>query len=204
MIKRRLKYRYLILLIITILLVPIFLTTTSLEPDLEIIEEPDYITDTVMDESLPVVNTTTRIIQPYFNSSVTIAKSYYDYMADESQQEKAILSYDNTYTQNTGIDYTADSPFEVVAILNGRVIDVREDQVLGKVVEIEHDNGYISIYQSLKEVNVNKGEMVSQGQILGMSGKNELEKELENHLHFEIYDNGQSVNPLNYINKEVS
>ncbi len=205
MIKRKLKVRYSILLFLTLLIIPLFITMSSLESKIDIIEEePDYITDEVIEQSLPVVNTEVRTIPPYIAQNVKVAKSYYDYKADETSQINAISIHDNTYTQNTGIDYVADTPFEVVAILNGTVINVKNDEVLGKTIEVQHDNGYISIYQSLNEVNVNKGDNISQGQILGMSGKNELEKDLENHLHFEIYDNGQSVNPLNYINKKIA
>jgi len=50
---------------------------------------------------------------------------------------------------------------------------------------------------------VKKGDVVTQGQILGKSGTNELDKDLGNHLHFEVYDNGQSINPNRYLNKEV-
>ena len=48
-----------------------------------------------------------------------------------------------------------------------------------------------------------KNDKIKQGQVIGKSGTNELDKEIGNHLHFEIYENGSSVNPLNYLNKEV-
>ena len=89
------------------------------------------------------------------------------------------------------------------AVLDGEVTNIKEDEVLGKIVEISHDNKYVSIYQSLSEINVKKGDIVSQGQILGKSGKNELDKELGNHLHFEMYVGGQTVDPLLYLNKDV-
>ena len=71
----------------------------------------------------------------------------------------------------------------------------------GKTVEIKHENGLISIYQSLKEVNVKKNDIVTKGQVIGMSGTNEMEKDLGNHLHLEIYENGQANNPENYLGK---
>ena len=67
----------------------------------------------------------------------------------------------------------------------------------------KNENNLISTYQSLSEITIKKGDVVTQGQILGKSGTNELDKELGNHLHFEIYENGQPVNPINYLNKEV-
>ena len=94
--------------------------------------------------------------------------------------------------------------FDVVSILNGTVINVKEDEELGKSVEIKHDNGMISIYQSLSEVSVKVDDTVLNGLVIGKSGENKLDKDLGNHLHFEIYENGQSVNPLNYLNTQIS
>ncbi len=116
---------------------------------------------------------------------------------------KSIIYHENTYIQNSGVDFIYDKTFDVVAVLDGEVTNIKEDEVLGKIVEISHDNEYVSIYQSLSEINVKKGDIVSQGQVLGKSGKNELDKELGNHLHFEMYVGGQTVDPLLYLNKDV-
>ena len=94
--------------------------------------------------------------------------------------------------------------FDVVSVLEGTITNVKEDETLGKIVEIKHSNDYISIYQSLSEVSVKKGDTVTQGQVIGKSGTNELDKELGNHLHFEFYANGQIVDPTLYLNKEIS
>ena len=206
MIKKRLKIQYVLILTGILLILQLLIAVTFVKTNLNDVPvvESDYIPEEVINDYIPVVNTTTRIIPPYTNQKVTVAKSYYDYKADESSQINSILQYDNTYTQNTGIDYVAEDSFEVIAILNGTIANIREDDMNGKTIEIKHDNGYVSIYQSLKDINVKKGEIVSQGQIIGTSGTNELEKDLGNHLHFEIYDKGQSVNPANYYNKEVS
>ena len=160
--------------------------------------------DEVIDSDLPVVSETTTIINPYLDQSVTVKKGYYDYKGDEDSQISSIIKHDNTYIQNTGIDYAGENAFDVVAILNGTVTKVSEDEELGKIVEITHDNGIVSIYQSLSEINVKKDDTVTQGLVIGKSGENKLDKDLGNHLHFEIYDNGSEVNPLNYLNTKVS
>ena len=203
--KYKLKYQFIPLLIVLFVLLPLlvlsFLYSNSLKPKEEI--EEDYVNEEIIDRSLPVINTKKTIINPFIDPSVKEGKLYYDYKADEENQINSIVIRDNTYTQNTGIDYVSDNPFDVVAILEGTISSIKEEDSLGKTIEIKHDNGLISIYQSLSDISVKKGEIVTQGQVIGRSGENEVDKELGNHLHFEIYNNGKSVNPNNYLNKEV-
>ena len=162
-----------------------------------------YVTSTILDEEQAVINETSTMINPYTDTTVTIGKNYYDYKADAETQEKSIIYHDNTYLQNSGTDFVSENVFDVVAVLDGNVTDVKEDETLGKVIEIKHENGYISIYQSLSEVSVKKGDIVTQGQVIGKSGTNELDKDIGNHLHFELYVNGQVVDPTLYLNKEI-
>lgn len=204
MIKKRIKLKNpaLVLLLVLIPILAILLVTgETLEK--EEIKDPAHITDSTITESLPVVNTKELIINPYVGQNITVGKNYYDYQGEEETQQKSIIVHDNTYLQNTGIDYISTTSFEIVSILDGTVMNVKEDASLGKTVEIKHDNNLVSSYQSLSEITVKKGDTVSQGQVIGKSGSNELDKDLGNHLHFEIYANGQTVNPNNYLNKEV-
>ena len=200
MTKVRLKVPFLILIILALVILPVLtLKSVSNEP-----EETEYTLDEVIESDVPVVSETTTIINPYTDQSVTVKKGYYDYTKDEDSQISSIIKHDNTYIQNTGIDYVGENTFDVVAILNGTVTNIKEDEELGKTVEITHDNGLVSIYQSLSEINVKKDDVITQGLVIGKSGENKLDKDLGNHLHFEIYENGQEVNPLNYLNTEVS
>ena len=167
-------------------------------------EEPtSYVDDSIIEEDQAVINETTKMINPYTDTTVTIGKNYYDYKADAETQEKSIIYHDNTYLQNSGTDFISANTFDVVAVLDGSVTDIKEDETLGKVVEIKHNNGYVSIYQSLSEVSVKKGDIITQGQVIGKSGTNELDKDIGNHLHFELYVNGQVVDPTLYLNKEL-
>lgn len=170
----------------------------------EIVVESPTIVDHIEDdeEIYPVMNENNYIAYPYVDSLVSIGTNYYDYQADEQEQEKAIIKQEDTYYQNTGIDFVKENIFDVVAISDGTVTLIKEDDLVGKTVEIEHTNGLVSIYQSLSEISVKKGDTVYQGQTIGKSGTNELDKEIGNHLHFEIYENGSSKNPTLYLNKE--
>ncbi len=176
---------------------------------LEVSEEPDdenmnYVSETIVENEVPVINESKRIVKPYTDQNVKIGKYFYNYQDDKSKQENSITYHNNTYIQNSGIDYVSDKEFDVVNILDGTVTNVYQDELLGNCIEIKHSNNYTSVYQSLSEVNVRKGDNVVTGQYLGKSGVNELDKEVGNHLHFELYINGEVVNPIDYIDKDLN
>ncbi len=163
-----------------------------------------YVSKTIFDDSEAVVATETKVMRPYLDSELQIVKSYYDYKADAASQENALIFHENTYMQNSGVSYGGKENFDVVAILDGTVTNVTEDKLLGNVIEIKHDNDMISSYQSLSTVNVKKGDVVKQGQLLGKSGTSNISKELNDHLHFELNYKGANVNPEDYFDKKVS
>ena len=155
-------------------------------------------------EDVPVVNTEEVIARPYTNANIKIVKNYYDYQDEASRQEESIVYYGNTYMQNSGVDYGMDAEFEVVSIMDGTVMEVVDDEIMGKTVKIKHSNDLISVYQSLGSVDVNVDDAVTQGMIIGKSGEANVSPELGNHLHFELYHQGGVVNPENYYDKTVS
>lgn len=156
---------------------------------------------TGVDTVIPVISTSTSIIKPYTNNEVKIVNNFYNYQGDEESQQNSILYYENTYMQNSGVDYAMDSEFDVVSILDGTVIKVEENDILGVIVEIRHTNDLISVYQSLKDVSVKVDDKVVQGQIIAKSGTSNINTSLTNHLHFELYHKGMIVNPEDYYNK---
>ena len=204
--KRKLR-SFVIPSFITMLIISLFFTSAIVNKNKENknkLSNINFVTNSIINSDLPVLGEVTKVINPYTDPSTTIGKKYYDYSGSKEEQEKSIVYHDNTYLQNSGIDFVNDKVFDVVAVLDGTVVNVKEDELLGKIVEIKHGNDMIGIYQSLSEVSVKKDEKVSQGQIIGKSGTNELDKVIGNHLHFEIYMNGQVVNPSNYLDKELT
>lgn len=166
-------------------------------------DDINYVSESIIDEDKPVVQEVETLLKPYQGQEVTVSKYYYDYKADENKQENSLTYHDNTYMQNSGVDYTSKEKFDVINILDGTVTNIKEDELLGKCIEIKHDNNYTSVYQSLSEINVKKGDKVLRGQLIGKSGENNIDKDMGNHLHFELYIKGQIVDPLEYIDKEV-
>ena len=170
-------------------------------------EEPklEYVNKEILNTNqyIPVVSTGTEIKKPYLVDDVTIVRGFYSKDADEETQEKSLIYYEGTYMQNSGVDYKGSVAFDVVAILDGTVTSVKQDNILGTTVEIRHKNDLISIYQSLNEIIVKENDTVLQGQIIGKSGKNNISKDLEDHLHFELYYKGALVNPEEYYGKKI-
>lgn len=173
--KRKVKFK-LPFLIIVLAIVPALLLTTFTKLNTKEKEETPTVQEKISD-SEPVINESDKIINPYSSESVKIGKKYYDYKGEEASQENSLIIHNNTYYQNTGIDFTSEDVFDVLAISNGTVINVKEDESIGKTIEIKHDNGLISTYQSLSEVSVKKNDIVRQGQIIGKSGSNEIDKD---------------------------
>lgn len=166
-------------------------------------EENTYVSQTIFDDSIPVVADDVKIMRPYTDAEITIVKNYYDYQADEESQRNALIFHEDTYMQSSGIAYGGKENFEVKSVLDGTVVDVKEDSLLGKIVEIKHSNDVISVYQSLSEVTVTKDSVVKQGDIIGKSGSSNISTELKDHLYFELIVKGTTVNPEEYFDKLV-
>lgn len=171
----------------------------------EVEEVEDVVSeDTDVTNDMPVVNTEPQIIKPYVNESVKVVKNYYDYQADNASQEESIFYYGDTYMQNSGIDYASDAEFEVVSILDGVITEIVDDEIMGKTVKIKHSNDLVSVYQSMGTVDFKVNDNVGQGAIIGVSGENNISRDLGNHLHFELYYKGNVVNPDDYYGKLTS
>lgn len=165
-----------------------------------------YVSKTIFDESIPVVATDmeAKIIRPYTDQNVKIVKNFYDYKADAENQQNAIFMYEDTYMQSSGVSYGGVDNFDVVAILDGTVISVEKDDILGNVVQIQHSNDLISVYQSLKDVKVKLNDTVKQGTVIGSAGESNIDKSLGNHLYFELINKNSIVNPELYFDKLLS
>lgn len=202
--KLRLK-PFVIPVVYTILVVALLVGTYVATKDFSKEEDTyQYVSNTILDNEIPVMNTEVTIMKPFSNTNVTIAKNFYDNQGDEEQQKNSIIYHENTYMQNSGIDYTNSEEYDVQSILDGEVIEVSKEELLGNVVTIRHTNDIISIYQSVNTVAVKKGDTVTRGQAIGKSGSCELNKDIPNHLHFELSIKGQIVDPNKYFDKKLS
>jgi stage II sporulation protein Q len=140
-------------------------------------------------------------------NKVEIQKQFYDNNGTEEQQEAALVFYDNSYHPNTGIDIVNKDgeAFDVVAALSGTVTKVVDnDSLLGNVIEIEHDKGIVTQYQSVSDIKVKVGDEVKQGKAIATAGESLVNEEAGVHVHFEIRKDNVAVNPIDYFQKPLS
>lgn len=162
-----------------------------------------YVNDYIFDSYYPVVNNDEKIIRPYNSTEVSIYKKFYDKDSSIEEQQNSIIYHENIYMQNSGIDYKSDNEFDIISSLSGTVTNVVDDPLLGKTIEVRNSTELIITYQSLKEVLVKKGDVITQGQIIGKSGTCEINSEVKNGLHVEMYKNGSVINPEKYYGKSI-
>ena len=98
---------------------------------------------------------------------------------------------------HNGIDFTANSGTAVSASEDGTVSAIYEDGLLGNVIEISHEDGWISRYCSLELLNlVETGQTVKKGDIISSVGCSAIcESSMGPHLHFELLKNGMYIAP---------
>ena len=163
-----------------------------------------YVNNSIISSNVPVVKEEKIMVKPYTSEKVEISKKFYDTNESDEEKQNSLIYYNDTYMQNSGILYKSNESFDIVNILDGTVVDVKKDEVLGNVVEVKHSNNLISTYEGLSTVNVKKDQLLKQGDVIGKSGKLELGESLENSLLFELIKDGKYVNPLNYLDKKIS
>ena len=74
----------------------------------------------------------------------------------------------------------------------------RERYGYGNLVEINHGNGYVTLYAHNQKNLVALGDTVHQGQTIALMGA--TGRATGPHLHFEVHKDGKSVNPLKFVN----
>ena len=96
-----------------------------------------------------------------------------------------------------GVDLAAPTGTPIYASRSGTVSTATYDGSCGYYVQINHGDGYRSIYMHMTHYVVSAGQYVSRGQVIGYCGS--TGKSTGPHLHFGISYNGSYVNPANYI-----
>ena len=101
------------------------------------------------------------------------------------------------YRMHHGIDLAGTWQENVSVSADGTVVFAGYHGSFGKVIRIKHNYGIMTTYGHLAKINVRRGDLVSEGQVIGKMGRTGKVKGA--HLHYEISVNGKSQNPATYI-----
>jgi murein DD-endopeptidase MepM/ murein hydrolase activator NlpD len=96
-----------------------------------------------------------------------------------------------------GQDISAPSGTPVVATADGSVVIAGWLRGYGQVVYIDHGNGITTRYGHLSRIDVSVGQMIRQGERLGLVGS--TGRSTGPHLHYEVRINGQPTSPIRYL-----
>jgi murein DD-endopeptidase MepM/ murein hydrolase activator NlpD len=100
---------------------------------------------------------------------------------------------------HTGLDFAGGEGLQIFAPAAGKVVFAAPLTVRGNAVIIDHGLGVYSGFWHQSELLVNVGDIVAQGQVIGLVGG--TGRVTGAHLHWEVWVNGIQVNPLDWLNQ---
>jgi murein DD-endopeptidase MepM/ murein hydrolase activator NlpD len=108
------------------------------------------------------------------------------------------LSGNNYSSSHLGIDITATSSTLVLASGGGVVVFAGFSQYgYGNVVQIDHLDGFATVYGHLSQINVSQCEVVTGGEVIGIAGSTGNSTGV--HLHFEVREGNVNINPWSIV-----
>lgn len=136
-----------------------------------------------------------------------IAREFFD-LNNEETITSAVMNNGTTFKESTGISFAKadNSIFDVLCSYPGEVVEIsgNDDSLEGYSVTVLIEEGLYTVYSSLSEVNVEVGENVDIKQKIGVSGTSINDLEAKVHVHLQIIDNNNYINPKIAIGKEIS
>ena len=104
---------------------------------------------------------------------------------------------DGTARRHTGVDFRVGAGVPIATAASGRVVFARALDIHGNSIIIDHGWGVFSSYSHLSEMYVVPGQIVLQGEMIGLTGN--TGRSIGAHLHWEIAVNGLWVSPLDFL-----
>ena len=100
-----------------------------------------------------------------------------------------------------GIDFTTRAGSRVMASADGTVHSTRWRSAYGKTIILKHHFGLSTVYAHLSDYNVQPGDTVQRGQVIGFVGN--TGRSTGPHLHYEVRIGDMPVNPLRYLSHQA-
>lgn len=96
-----------------------------------------------------------------------------------------------------GVDFAGTEGSDVMAVASGVVVYSGRRSGYGRLVEINHGNGYVTRYGHNSELRVAPGDIVRKGDVIATMGS--TGRSTGPHVHFEVLKDGRLVDPARYI-----
>lgn len=106
--------------------------------------------------------------------------------------------FSGQYSFHKGIDMAAQEGSNVHSAADGTVVACDYDEIGGWYIVINHTDCLQTYYGHLSKILVKAGDGIRAGQVIALSGNSG--KTTGPHLHFEVVDHGQNMDPMAYLN----
>ncbi len=126
-----------------------------------------------------------------------LEKSFYP-LTFEAPTDGIVISEFNVKEGHYGIDIAGKEDENIRAVESGVIIISEWNPETGYVIAIQHKNNTISFYKHNSLLLKKVGSFVKRGDVVALMG-NSGELSSGPHLHFELWQNGKPMNPLNFI-----
>jgi murein DD-endopeptidase MepM/ murein hydrolase activator NlpD len=107
--------------------------------------------------------------------------------------------FDGREAFHKGVDFAGNLGENVVAVAAGVVTWAGERSGFGKLVEINHGDGYVTRYGHNQRTLVSVGQTVKRGEAVALMGS--TGRSTGPHVHFEVLRNGRQVDPLSFVGR---
>lgn len=107
----------------------------------------------------------------------------------------------NFEKKHFAVDIAVEMGTPVKSVADGTVIFAEWTAETGNVIIVKHASGFISIYKHNTALHKHQGDLVKSGEVIASAG-NSGEYSTGPHLHFELWNEGYPVDPVNYIDFE--
>ena len=100
---------------------------------------------------------------------------------------------------HSAVDIACKEGTFISALTDGEVLSIEESATLGNVITIDHGDGLIVKYASVKEPKIKAGDKVKSGDLIGEVGTVPSESSEQPHLHLEATKNGKPISVLDFL-----
>jgi len=171
------------------------------------------------DEEVPVFNEVEvptsvmreTFIPPVATEDFTVTTTFFDEEAEDAAALVSSIFYFQAGSrmfshpsQGASFADAEGAVVDVVAPLSGIISSIVDDHpVRGTIVVIDHPEGIQTVLNGVYDTRVQMGDIVSQGDVIGVTGLSTLEPDAGNVIHMEVMQNEDFLDPEEVIGKAI-